>query len=72
MTDEEIIQAARSAKRSHVIGGMTVNERLFVAGLFDEFYEAKDRDREKAYKILELLDVDVPSINIVLKDSPPN
>ena len=39
-------------------GGMTVNERLVVAGLTDEFDDAMNRrDRAEAIRILESVDV---------------
>ena len=64
MTDEEIIQAAKQ-----VVGlnGMTVNERLFNSGLMDEFDRVKRKDKVKARKILQALEVDEPSIDKILK-----
>ena len=46
--------------------GMTVNERLFLSGLIYEFDMAKKKDKEKARKILEVLRVDMPSINKIV------
>lgn len=42
---------------------MTVNERIFVCGLMDEFYKALTDNKAKARKILELLNVHKPSID---------
>jgi len=49
------------------LGGMTVNERLFASGLIDEFDTAKKSDKAKAKRILELLQVDNPSIEKIIK-----
>ena len=46
---------------------MTVNERLFVSGLMNEFDRLRITHKEKARKILELLQVDGPSIDLILK-----
>lgn len=59
MTEQEIIAAIKKVDR---LGGMTVNERLFVCGLMDEFDKALIADKVKAKQILELLGVDKPSI----------
>ncbi|RYE27574.1 MAG: hypothetical protein EOP45_00820 [Sphingobacteriaceae bacterium] len=64
MTNNEILNAAGQVKG---IGGMTVNERLFASGLFNEFDKAKINDKGKAEFILELLQVDKPSIDKLLK-----
>ena len=45
---------------------MTVNERLYVCGLMDEFDKALIADKTKAKKILELLGVDKPSIEKIV------
>jgi len=45
---------------------MTVNERIFVCGLMDEFDKALLDDKAKAEKILELLGVDKPSIEQIV------
>ena len=63
MTNEEILQAARQVQG---LGGMTVNERLFVSGLMDEFDKSKIHDKAKAAYILTLLQVDKPSIDKIL------
>jgi len=63
MTDEEIIKAI---DRVSGIQSMTVNERLWLTGLMDEFDKAKVRDKAKARKILEWLKVDKPSIDKII------
>jgi hypothetical protein len=63
--EEEII------RRIHYIeglGGMTVNERLFAAGLYDEFYLVIKIDKPKARKILTWLKVDESSIDLIIKE----
>ena len=64
MTEQEMIKAISKVE---VLGGMTVNERLFVCGFIDEFDKAQINDKEKAKKILELLGVDKFSINQIVK-----
>lgn len=59
MTEQEIIKAISKVDG---LGGMTVNERLYVCGLMNEFDKAQIDDKAKAKKILELLGVDKPSI----------
>jgi len=49
------------------IGGMTVNERLFVSGLSDEFDKYKKSNKGFAKFILERLKVDTASIERILK-----
>ena len=63
MTEQEIITAI-----SKVDGlvGMTVNERLFVCGIMDEFDQAMVNDKAKAKRILELLSVDRHSIEKIV------
>jgi hypothetical protein len=63
MTNEEILQAVRQVEG---LGGMTVNERLYVSGLMDEFDKSKINDKHKAAYILEVLQVDKPSIDKIL------
>jgi hypothetical protein len=63
MTNEEILQAVRQVEG---LGGMTVNERLYVSGLMKEFDKSKNHDKVKAAYILELLQVDKPSIDKIL------
>jgi biofilm protein TabA len=48
-------------------GGMTVNERLFVSGLMNEFEKSKTSDKRKAKQILRSLQVDEPSIELIVK-----
>lgn len=64
MTEQEIIKAISKVEG---LGGMTVNERLYVCGLMNEFDKALTLDKEKAKKILELLLVDKPSIDKIVK-----
>ena len=64
MTDEEMVDAV---KQVDGLGGMTVNERLFASGLMDEFDRAKKKDKVKARRILELLQVDKPSIDKIIR-----
>jgi hypothetical protein len=52
MTEQEIID---SICKVDGIRGMTVNERLFVSGLMDEYDKAKWNDKKKAKRILELI-----------------
>lgn len=63
MTKEEIIQ---KVKKVDGLGGMTVNERLYVTGLMDTFDKAKRKDKELARFILETIRVDKPSIDKIL------
>lgn len=47
--------------------GMTVNERLAVSGLMNEFDKAKQRkDKEKLIEILTIVNVDKNSIKSIL------
>jgi hypothetical protein len=63
MTDEEIIQAAKQVEG---LRGMTVNERLWNSGLMDEFDRVKWKNKVKARKILQALEVDDQSIAKIL------
>ena len=63
MTEREILE---SIGKVEGIGGMTVNERLFVCGLIEEFDKALITDKGKAKKILEHLGVDEYSIEIIV------
>lgn len=63
MTEQEIIKAISKIEG---LGGMTVNERLFVCGLMDEFDKVQVHDKSKAKRILELLGVDKPSIEKIV------
>lgn len=64
MTEEEILDAI---KQVNGLGGMTVNERLYISGLLNEFDKAIKNDKGKARKILELLQVDKASIDKILR-----
>lgn len=48
-------------------GGMTVNERLFFSGFIDEFDKSKISDKVRAKQILRSLQVDEPSIELIVK-----
>jgi hypothetical protein len=48
------------------LGGMTVNERLFVSGLMDEFDKSLIKDKDRARRILEILHVDKDSIDKIV------
>ena len=63
MTEIEIIKAINKAEE---LAGMTVNEKLYVCGIMDEFDKAKIENKEKARKILELLGVDKLSIEKIV------
>ena len=63
MTNEEILNAVKQVKG---LKEMTVNERLYVSGLMNEFDKSKENDKIKAAYILELLQVDKPSIDKTL------
>ena len=63
MTNEEILKAVKQVKG---LKGMTVNERLYVSELMNEFDKSKEHDKVKAAYILELLQVDKPSIDKIL------
>mgnify|MGYP003613710660 CR=1 FL=1 len=65
MTIEEI---ENSVLKIEGIGGMTVNERLYVCGLMDEFDNSLKNDKNKARLILELLKVDQLSIEKILNN----
>lgn len=53
--------------KTQSFGGMTVNERLFVSGLIDEFDKSKLNEKTKAKQILRALQVDEPSIELIVK-----
>ncbi len=63
MTNEEILQAVRQVEG---LGGMTVNERLYISGLMNEFDKSKNSNKIKAAFILESLQVDKLSIDKIL------
>jgi len=49
------------------LSGMTVNERLYVSGLMNEFDIAKQKDKTRAKEILRWLRVDEKSIQQILQ-----
>jgi hypothetical protein len=51
------------------LGGMTVNERLHISGLMDEFDICKTKDMTRAKQILLWLRVDEPSIEQIINNS---
>lgn len=69
MTYQEIEKAVLNTEG---IGGMTVNERLYVSGLWNEFDEALKNDKNKAKFILELFKIDKASIIEILKNDDYN
>lgn len=56
-----------TSDKTQSFGGMTVNERLFVSGLIDEFDKSKISDKTRAKQILRSLQVDEPSIELIVK-----
>lgn len=64
MTEKKIIATINKVDG---LGGMTVNERLYVTGLLKEFDKSLKSDKEKAKRILELLQVDGVSIDTFLR-----
>ncbi len=48
------------------LSGMSVNERLYVSGLMDEFDRARKIDKMRAKEILRWLRVDEPSIEKII------
>ena len=46
MTKEEILEAVRQV---HGIGGMTVNERLYASGLWDEFEKSMREKKQNTF-----------------------
>lgn len=65
MSDKEILSAITKVKG---LQGMTVNERLYVTGLFNEFESCRFSNKEKAIFILKSLEVDELSIDRILKN----
>jgi hypothetical protein len=66
MTKEEMIEKVNKVVG---LGGMTVNERLYVSGLMDTYDKAIIEDKKLARMILEALKVDSPSIDKILKEN---
>lgn len=64
MKEELIIKAISKVKS---FAGMTVNEMLYVSGLFDEFYKSLDSDKVVAEIILKNLKLDKATIENILK-----
>ena len=49
-------------------GGMTVNERLWVSGLMEQFDSAVlKRNVDKVTKILKEVELNEPNINVILR-----
>ena len=49
-------------------GGMTVNERLWVSGLMEQFNSAVlKRNVDKVTKILKEVELNEPNINVILR-----
>jgi len=59
---------AMTVDTSPPMGGMTGNERLWFTGLLFEFEEAKEKNKKKARKILEVLQFDPLSIQRILNE----
>lgn len=72
MTVEEIKQKALEVQ--DIIRGTTVNERLWISGLMEEFEMAMESDQEHAKLILSFLQVGEENIEEILeqRDRPPN
>ncbi len=52
-----------------VLSGMSVNERLFVCGLLDDFDNAvRDRDLGRLREILKSVNVDELSISMIISE----
>jgi hypothetical protein len=64
LIDEQTFTRIQSIEE---LSGMTVNERLYVSGLMDEFDKVKTEDKRRAKIILRWLRVDEPSIEMILK-----
>ena len=58
--------AVRRIEKIDGLGGMTVNERLYVSGLMNEFDKCKQQDKERAKQILRWLKVDEQSIDRII------
>jgi hypothetical protein len=59
-------QIIDTSNRTDTINGMTVNERLFVVGLINEFDKSRKHDKIKCRKILEYISVDEESIQKII------
>lgn len=51
------------------LGGMTVNERLWISNLMEEFNDAMLNNHPRARQILKWLKVDDPSIEAIIEQS---
>ena len=58
----DIKEINKKVKQVDGIGGMTVNERLYVSGLMEIYDNAMKNDKELAKTILKALKVDKQSI----------
>jgi hypothetical protein len=65
MTDKEIYERVQA---SPDLKGTTVNERLYLTGLTEEYNRSIISYKEKAKTILEALEVDREAIDIILKN----
>lgn len=65
MTEEEIQNRINNTPN---LIGTTVNERLYLTGLFDEFEKAMKSDKKKAEYILQELKVDPDSIKKIVRE----
>jgi len=64
LTDEQTYSRIQNIEG---LSGMTVNERLYVSGLMDEFDKVKKTNKSRAKEILRWLRVDEPSIELIVK-----
>ena len=69
LTDEQIVNKIQGISG---ILGMTVNERLYVSGLMDEFSKVVLVNKLRAIQILRWLKVDEESIDMILTDAAGN
>lgn len=53
-------------KKIDGLGGITVNDRLYVTGIMDTFDKVKSKDKELARLILEIIRVVKQSIDEIL------
>ena len=64
-SDKAIVKKIESIEG---LGGMTVNERLWVSGLWDDFESAMLNNEPRARQILTWIKVDEPSINTIVSN----
>jgi hypothetical protein len=67
MTIQEIKQKALEVE--DLIKGTTVNERLYISGLMNEFDKAMESDKERARFILRALHVGEENIEEIIKSA---